>query len=151
MCQSAARKMPRPCCCAANSLCRAERDPQVSQGGSIVLIRSRALGNECGDRPCQLARICAERAPPRPRALWEVSGRARRKTGERAGENAYGGGKVRPPAHTPSRWPGGWAGGRVGSGDRTPERAAALPATGRRTTRRVASTPAQQQCRLGSP
>ena len=74
MCQSAARKMPRPCCCAANSLCHAERDPQVSQGGSIVLIRSRALGNECGDRPCQLARICAERAPPRPRALWDRLG-----------------------------------------------------------------------------
>ena len=56
------------CCCAAPALCRAERagDPQATQGGSVVdLIESRALGNEWGDRPGQLARICAYVVVPR--------------------------------------------------------------------------------------
>ena len=160
MCQSATRQMPRPCCCAANSLCRAERDQQVSQGGSIVLtvlIGSRALGNKCGERPGgpgQLARICAERAPPWLSAPGEVSGRALRRTIRRrrnnwpasaalpedGGKRANGQGRTPTEGERFCRLPVRRAGSRVGSGGKTTESAATLPTTGRRTTRRVAST-----------
>ena len=57
MCQSAARTMPRPRCCGALALCRAERDSQVRVFDLIG--SSRTLGNDWGDRPGQLVRICA--------------------------------------------------------------------------------------------
>ena len=90
------------------------RDPQVSQGGSNVLIGSRALGNECfSDRASwresslnvrssgrvRSGRCRAEPGAAAPRGGEIIGRRAPRfRRTEENGRMAYEGGKVRQPA-----------------------------------------------------